>query len=266
MRLIFVALLWIGTFSASNKLILCCMMMRFVPAVRSQFNVSKNAIVRRKKKKTIYVFSKALVIWSFISFLRVLVRSPAGTTVACLCSFTRYHFTCLQRSLNRWNYTIYCPYLVFMFKNGISGPFGPHNTSTAPLYAMALYSHFPFAFQFTESGVHSTLTTTHKPSPSPSQLVLWVNRSSTHTTQHSTHKFTAFPFINKVVSYLPFIMVTKDKHRQQQKKKTNEKKSIPKQDILLLVAWAQFVFYKNRFLFIAVCNKYILRPFVEQQT
>lgn len=91
------------------------------------------------------------------------------------------------------------------------------------------------------------LTTTHKPSPSPSQLVLWVNRSSTHTTQHSTHKFTAFPFINKVVSYLPFIMVTKDKHRQQQKKKTNEKKSIPKQDILLLVAWAQFVFYKNRF-------------------
>lgn len=134
MRLIFVALLWIGTFSASNKLILCCMMMRFVPAVRSQFNVSKNAIVRRKKKKTIYVFSKALVIWSFISFLRVLVRSPAGTTVACLCSFTRYHFTCLQRSLNRWNYTIYCPYLVFMFKNGISGPFGPHNTSTAPLY------------------------------------------------------------------------------------------------------------------------------------
>lgn len=112
-----------------------------------------------------------------------------------------------------------------MFKNGISGPFGPHNTSTAPLYAMALYSHFPFAFQFTESGVHSTLTTTHKPSPSPSQLVLWVNRSSTHTTQHSTHKFTAFPFINKVVSYLPFIMVTKDKHRQQQKKKTNEKKA-----------------------------------------
>lgn len=223
MRLIFVALLWIGTFSASNKLILCCMMMRFVPAVRSQFNVSKNAIVRRKKKKTIYVFSKALVIWSFISFLRVWSDRLQARP---LHAFAVLHDTTSLVCSAAWiDETTQFIARIWCSCSKMAYPAHLVHTTPAQRHCMRWpYIRISLLRSSSLNQVCIRLTTTHKPSPSPSQLVLWVNRSSTHTTQHSTHKFTAFPFINKVVSYLPFIMVTKDKHRQQQKKKTNEKK------------------------------------------